>query len=105
VVLGEIKLSLLLVPSSHTFTFTALLRLPLPSPSLPRHKIFSPPPTGVFLEAFFNKMHPIARYHNMYDMEDAAVVALMRAQPMNPVDREDFEIQVSPGYKVSIFSY
>jgi hypothetical protein len=50
-------------------------------------------------------MHPIARYHNMYDMEDAAVVALMRAQPMNPVDREDFEIQVSPGYKVSIFSY
>lgn len=35
----------------------------------------------------------------MYKMENAGVVALMRSQPVNPVDREDFEIQVSPGYK------
>ena len=41
----------------------------------------------------------------MSQMENAAVVALMRSQPVNPVDREDFEIQVSPGYKVSLFSY
>lgn len=35
----------------------------------------------------------------MYRMEDPTVVAAMRAAPQNPVDREDFEIQVSPNYK------
>lgn len=35
----------------------------------------------------------------MYSLDDPAVVAVMRAPPLNPVEREDFTNQVSPGYE------